>query len=100
MIILTGGAGMIGSMIAWHLNTVLNENKFVIVDEFMIPDQEKNISKRNFTDLISKDDLPKYLKKNNDIEAIIHMGAISATTESNFNNLLSSNIRYLSLIHI
>ena len=94
MIILTGGAGMIGSMIAWHLNTVLNENKFVIVDEFMIPDQEKNISKRNFTDLISKDDLPKYLKKNNDIEAIIHMGAISATTESNFNNLLSSNIRY------
>ena len=43
MIILTGGAGMIGSMIAWHLNTILNKKQFVIVDEFLVPEQEKNI---------------------------------------------------------
>ena len=35
MIILTGGAGMIGSMVAWHLNTILNEDQFVIVDELL-----------------------------------------------------------------
>ena len=94
MIILTGGAGMIGSMIAWHLNTILNKNQFVIVDEFLVPEQEKNIDKRDFVDLIGKGELPNYLKRNSQIEAIIHMGAISATTENNFNNLLKSNIRY------
>ena len=94
MIILTGGAGMIGSMIAWHLNTILNKNQFVIVDEFLVPEQEKNIGKRDFIDLIGKNELPNYLKSNSQIEAIIHMGAISATTENNFNNLLKSNIRY------
>jgi len=45
MIILTGGAGMIGSIIAWHLNTILNEDKFVIVDDLIHSGQEKNISK-------------------------------------------------------
>lgn len=54
MIILTGGAGMIGSMIAWHLNTILNKDQFVIVDEFLVPEQEKNIDKRDFIDLIGK----------------------------------------------
>jgi ADP-L-glycero-D-manno-heptose 6-epimerase len=98
MIILTGGAGMIGSIIAWHLNTILNENQFVIVDDFIHTDQEKNISKRNFSEFIYKNDLQKYLSKNNKVSAVIHMGAISDTTENNFNQLLSSNIRYSQML--
>ncbi len=94
MIILTGGAGMIGSMIAWHLNTMLNQTEYVIVDNLLSPEQEKNIAKRHYIDFIDKDNLTKYLKRNNKVEAIIHMGAISATTENNFDNLLKSNIRY------
>ena len=98
MIILTGGAGMIGSIIAWHLNTILNEDQFVIVDDLIHSDQEKNISKRNFSEFIQKNDLPKYLSKNNKVSAVIHMGAISDTTENNFNQLLSSNIRYSQML--
>ena len=98
MIILTGGAGMIGSIIAWHLNTILNEDQFVIVDDLIHSDQEKNISKRNFSEFIHKNDLPKYLSKNNKVSAVIHMGAISDTTENNFNQLLSSNIRYSQML--
>ena len=98
MIILTGGAGMIGSMIAWHLNTILNENKFVIFDDLINQEQEKNINKRKFIDLINKNDLPKYFKSNNKITAVIHMGAISSTIESNFNKLLISNIRYSQML--
>ena len=64
MIILTGGAGMIGSIIAWHLNTILNEDQFVIVDDLINPNQEKNISKRKFSEFIHKNDLNKYLIKN------------------------------------
>ena len=89
---------MIGSIIAWHLNTILNENQFVIVDDFIHTDQEKNISKRNFSEFIYKNDLQKYLSKNNKVSAVIHMGAISDTTENNFNQLLSSNIRYSQML--
>ena len=89
---------MIGSIIAWHLNTILNEDQFVIVDDLIHSDQEKNISKRNFSEFIHKNDLPKYLSKNNKVSAVIHMGAISDTTENNFNQLLSSNIRYSQML--
>jgi ADP-L-glycero-D-manno-heptose 6-epimerase len=94
MIILTGGAGMIGSMVAWHLNNEMNFNDFVIVDDLVNEQQEYNFNKREFVEYIQKDDLKKYLNKKQNISAVIHMGAISATTESNFNRLLESNIRF------
>jgi len=94
MIILTGGGGMIGSMIAWHLNTQMNFDDFVIVDDLINERQENNFNKRKFIEYIAKDDLEKYLNDKKNVSAVIHMGAISATTESNFNRLLQSNIRF------
>ena len=94
MIILTGGGGMIGSMIAWHLNTQMNFDDFVIVDDLINKQQENNFNKRKFIEYIEKDDLKKYLNDKKNVSAVIHMGAISATTESNFNRLLQSNIRF------
>ena len=94
MIILTGGAGMIGSMIAWHLNTQMNFDDVVIVDDLINEQQENNFNKRKFIEYVAKDDLKKYLKDKKNVSAVIHMGAISATTESNFNRLLQSNIRF------
>ena len=94
MIILTGGGGMIGSMIAWHLNIQMNFDDFVIVDDLINEQQENNFNKRKFIEYIAKDDLKKYLNDKKNVSAVIHMGAISATTESNFNRLLQSNIRF------
>ena len=94
MIILTGGGGMIGSMIAWHLNTQMNFDDFVIVDDLINEQQENNFNKRKFIEYIAKDDLEKYLSDKKNVSAVIHMGAISATIESNFNRLLQSNIRF------
>ena len=94
MIILTGGGGMIGSMIAWHLNTQMSFDDFVIVDDLINEQQENNFNKRKFIEYIAKDDLEKYLNDKKNVSAVIHMGAISATTESNFNRLLQSNIRF------
>ena len=94
MIILTGGGGMIGSMMAWHLNTQMNFDDFVIVDDLINKQQENNFNKRKFIEYIEKDDLKKYLSDKKNVSAVIHMGAISATTESNFNRLLQSNIRF------
>jgi ADP-L-glycero-D-manno-heptose 6-epimerase len=81
-------------MIAWHLNTQMSFDDFVIVDDLINEQQENNFNKRKFIEYISKDDLEKYLKDKKNVSAVIHMGAISATTESNFNRLLQSNIRF------
>ena len=57
-----------------------------------------NISKRKFVDYIEKKDFAKFLKSANKVSAVIHMGAISATTETNFNNLLNYNIRFSQML--
>ncbi|MBM3351606.1 MAG: ADP-glyceromanno-heptose 6-epimerase [Betaproteobacteria bacterium] len=94
MIVITGGAGMIGSIIAWHLNTKLNRDDIVIVDRITHEEQWQNLAHRQYAHYLDKDQLLAWLAGRNDIEAIIHMGAISATTERDFNKLLETNIQY------
>lgn len=94
MIIITGGAGMIGSIIAWHLNTQLQRDDLVIVDRITHEDQWQNLVKRQYAQYLDKDQLLDWLQNRNDITAIIHMGAISATTERDFNKLVAENIHY------
>lgn len=94
MIIITGGAGMIGSIIAWHLNHKLGRDDLLIVDNIQHPDQWQNLVKRQYAQYLDKDQLMAWLQDNNKVEAIIHMGAISATTERDFNKLVADNIHY------
>ena len=85
---------MIGSMIAWHLNTVLGRDDIVIVDRSNHPEQWQNLCHRNYANYLDKDELFGWLENNTGIDAVIHMGAISATTERDFNRLVQDNIRY------
>jgi len=94
MIIITGGAGMIGSMIAWHLNTKLGRDDLVIVDHITHPEQWQNLVHRKYVSYLDKDHLLDLLENYDNITAIIHMGAISATTETDFNKLVADNIHY------
>lgn len=95
-IILTGGAGFIGSCIL----RVLNENGFsnvLIVDELGSDDKWKNLVHKQFDDYLHKDKLFDWLNEPSragDIEAIIHMGACSSTVETNVDYLLENNYRY------
>lgn len=98
MIVITGGAGMIGSMMAWHLNTVLQRDDIVIVDRIAHPEQWQNLCHRRYANYLDKDELLNWLPKIGEIDAIIHMGAISATTERDFNKLVQDNIRYSQLL--
>lgn len=99
MIVITGGAGMIGSMIAWHLNTVLGRDDIVIVDRLTHAEQWQNLCHRRYANYLDKDELMPWLQDSGNsgashIDAVIHMGAISATTERDFNKLVQDNIRY------
>ena len=94
MIVITGGAGMIGSMIAWHLNTKLGRNDLMIVDHITHEAQWQNLVHRHYVEYLDRDQLFDFLEGNDDVTAIIHMGAISATTERDFNKLVEANIHY------
>lgn len=94
MIVITGGAGMIGSMIAWHLNKKLGRNDLVIIDSITHEDQWQNLVHRDYTVYLDKEQLFDFLYENDEVTAIIHMGAISATTERDFNKLVEANIQY------
>lgn len=94
MIVITGGAGMIGSIMAWHLNNKLGRQDLVIVDRITHENQWQNLVHRHYAEYLDKDQLFEFLEENDDITAVIHMGAISATTERDFNKLVSDNMHY------
>jgi ADP-L-glycero-D-manno-heptose 6-epimerase len=94
MIIITGGAGMIGSIIAWHLNTKLGRDDLVIVDHITHEEQWQNLVHRQYLEYLDRDQLFDFIEDNEEVDAVIHMGAISTTTERDFNKLVDANIHY------
>ncbi|NTU58326.1 MAG: ADP-glyceromanno-heptose 6-epimerase [Chlorobiaceae bacterium] len=101
MIIITGGAGFIGSAMLWELNRNGIE-KVLIVDDLGRASEGKwlNLRSLRFEDFIHKDDFPSLIEHDRlpPIEAVIHMGAISATTEQDANLLLRNNYEYSKMI--
>jgi ADP-L-glycero-D-manno-heptose 6-epimerase len=95
MIVITGGAGFIGSALVWQLNQS-GINDILIVDELGCQDKWKNLSKRQFTDIIHIDNFIPWITASKDrkIEAIVHMGACSTTTEVDADFLLKNNVHY------
>jgi len=94
MIVVTGGAGFIGSSIVWRLNTS-NRDDIIIVDSLGTDEKWKNLVGLNFIDFILKDDFVKLLESSSmKIDAIIHMGANSSTTEKDAGSLLRDNFEY------
>jgi ADP-L-glycero-D-manno-heptose 6-epimerase len=95
MIIVTGGAGFIGSAIVWKLNQ-LAEKEIIIVDELGKDEKWKNLVGLKFDDFINKDTFIEKLVEGHfsDADAFIHMGANSSTTEKDADTLLTNNYKY------
>lgn len=96
MIIVTGGAGFIGSAFVWKLNQE-GIDDIVIVDQLGTDDKWKNLVNLRFVNYIHKDDFSELIYNdtlNFDVEAIIHMGACSSTTERNADYLWQNNFTY------
>lgn len=93
-IVVTGGAGLIGSNVVKLLNDRGLEN-IVVVDDLGVCDQWKNLVGKRFVDVLHKNHLFCWLEgRERDIEAFIHLGACTSTVENDANYLLENNYRY------
>ncbi|KAF3362122.1 ADP-L-glycero-D-manno-heptose-6-epimerase [Chlamydiales bacterium STE3] len=94
LIVITGGAGFIGSNVVRHLNDKGMSN-IVIVDELGQTDKWKNLTGKKFIDVIPKNDCFDWLQdRESEIEAFIHLGACTSTVETNASYLLENNYRF------
>ncbi|HIJ80709.1 MAG TPA: ADP-glyceromanno-heptose 6-epimerase [Desulfuromonadales bacterium] len=102
MIIVTGGAGLIGSAVIENLNRA-GRTDILVVDHLGRSDKWRNLSALRFEDYLEKDVFEKLLDSasvsgrlsgNRRLEAIIHLGACSATTEMDATYLVKNNFEY------
>ncbi len=100
MIIITGAAGFIGSAFAWKCNR-MGIQDLLLVDALKTSEKWRNLVGISYTDFVHKDDFLDMIIDDNmprNIEAIVHLGACSATTENDGDYLMNNNYRYSQLV--
>ncbi len=100
MIIVTGGAGFIGSALIAALNK-RQITDILVVDELGTDQKWKNLRNLSFSDYVEKDDFLEMViedKLDSSIDAVFHLGACSDTTETNTSFLIKNNYEYSKLL--
>ncbi len=95
-ILVTGGAGFIGSAVIWALNERGFEN-ILVSDRLHTDEKWKNLVPLKFADYIDADDLLAATDRGDDlggVTRVFHLGACSATTERDSDYLMRNNFEY------
>jgi len=94
MILITGAAGLIGSNIAFYLNSI-GHRDLILVDQLRSSEKWKNLTSLNYRDYYEKEQLSTLLKSGKiKPSTIFHMGACSDTTEKNASYLIENNFQF------
>lgn len=95
MIVVTGGAGFIGSAIAEALNRRGHEDLWIVdVDDH--PEKKRNLAALKYDTWLNREDFLKKVEAGDlpKTEAILHLGACSSTTETDVEFLNRNNVEY------
>ncbi|HPI18859.1 MAG TPA: ADP-glyceromanno-heptose 6-epimerase [Candidatus Kapabacteria bacterium] len=101
MIIVTGGAGFIGSCFVKKLNDE-GIKDIIIVDHLGNSEKWKNLVNKKYFDYIDKHVFIELLESGRldelSIEAIFHFGACSVTTEKDADYMMDNNFQYSKIL--
>jgi ADP-L-glycero-D-manno-heptose 6-epimerase len=93
MIVVTGGAGFIGTNLVYHLNQK-GISDIIIVDSLNSLEKVKNCNTLKFKDFIDKKAFLQKLPSLGKVDLILHQGACSNTMELDGNYILNNNFEY------
>jgi ADP-L-glycero-D-manno-heptose 6-epimerase len=94
MLVITGGAGFIGSVLTARLNAA-GHSDLVIVDRLGSGEKWRNIAKRDLYEIVPIDALFGWLDRFGErVEAVFHLGANSSTTATDADEIVATNLNY------
>jgi ADP-L-glycero-D-manno-heptose 6-epimerase len=98
MIVVTGAAGFIGSVLVGKLNSIGIEN-ILMVDDFSNEQKKVNWSSKKFSDKMDRADFLKWFEENaSQVTFVYHIGARTDTTEFNKEIFDELNVNYTKAI--
>lgn len=94
MIVVTGAAGFIGSVVAGELNKK-GYNDLILVDDFSKKEKEKNYIDLKYNSLVDREIFFEWFMENHGkVEFVVHLGARTDTTEFDWNVFVKFNVEY------